>query len=61
MGTLWAHMDAIGCIVLRGLTLSHPMTPYGVIMVIVSPYVYGNSYGEFNTRRCALVHDFCFL
>ncbi len=29
------------------LTLFHPLTPYGVIMV--------------NTRRYTLVHDFCFF
>ncbi len=34
------------------LTLSHPMTPYGVVIIN------GNLYGEFNTTRYTLVHDF---
>ncbi len=41
------------------LTLSYLLTLYGVIMVMISPQACGNLYGEFNTRRCNLAHDFC--
>ncbi len=43
---LWRDHDASACVTLvgKGLTLFHPMAPYGVIMVVVS---HGNLYEEF--------------
>ncbi len=43
------------------LTLYCPMTPYGVMTLVNSPYAYGNLYGAFNTRHFTLVQSFCFF
>ncbi len=55
MGTPWAHTGAIGCI---GLTVSHPMTPYVVVVSLLA----NRNVLEcewFNTKRYILVHGFC--
>ncbi len=38
-----------------------PMTPCGVMTFVNSPYVNGNLYGAFNTRRYTLVQGLCFF
>ncbi len=51
---LWELMTLYASLVGKGLTLSHPMTPYGVMVShkLMGIYI-------FNTRRYTIVHGFC--
>ncbi len=46
---------------MQSVGIINPLIPVVSKSYLVSPQVYGNLYGGFNTRHYTLVHGFCFF